>query len=121
MSDRMLQFHLGRTVDRPELDAKKAWRPITDGLRDWRSQLTPPDVECVEAAAGGLLGALAYPRLHPRPSAASSALAAELRARYVAELAAQGARFPTSWLDEAAGRRPMGSGSAAEPEQDPTR
>src|SRR5262249_50846792 len=41
----MLRFHEGRTRDEPGLDAKQAWRPITAGLRDWRSQMPAADVE----------------------------------------------------------------------------
>jgi hypothetical protein len=57
----MLRFHEGRTRNDPGLDAKEAWRPITPGLRDWRSQMPPGDVERFEAAAGDLLDELGYP------------------------------------------------------------
>jgi hypothetical protein len=35
----MLRFHEGRTRKTPGLDAKKAWLPITPGLRNWRTQI----------------------------------------------------------------------------------
>ena len=46
-------------------------QPITSGLRSWRTQMTPDDVERFEAAAGALLDELGYPRhfAHPRPVA----------------------------------------------------
>jgi len=41
---------------------KPASRPITPGLRDWRSQMTSEDTELFEAVAGDTLGNLGYPR-----------------------------------------------------------
>jgi hypothetical protein len=61
-NDAMLRFHGGRTRNDPGLDAKHAWLPVTSGLRDWRSQMPATDVERFEAAAGGLLDELGYPR-----------------------------------------------------------
>src|SRR5215469_385570 len=70
----MLRFHEGRKKSAAPSDVKHAWlpstenksefrlRPITAGLRDWRSQMSHEDVERFEAAAGGLLDELAYPR-----------------------------------------------------------
>ena len=67
----VLRFHEGRTKDDPSLSVKRAWRPITPGLRDWRLQMRAEDVEPFEAAAGRLLDELGYPRavLRPRPEA----------------------------------------------------
>jgi len=74
----MLHFHEGRKRTVPPSDAKHAWlpsagnasefrlRPITAGLRDWRSQMSHADVEKFEAAAGELLDELGYPRAIPR-------------------------------------------------------
>ena len=69
--DAMLRFHEGRTKTDPALDAKRAWRPLTPGLRDWRSQMAAEDVERFEAAAGELLDELGYPRgaMRLRPEA----------------------------------------------------
>lgn len=65
----MLRFHEGRTRRDAGLDAKKAWLPPTPGLRDWRSEMSPEDVERFEAAAGGLLEELGYERasFDPKP------------------------------------------------------
>jgi Sulfotransferase family len=59
--DAMLRFHEGRTKDDPQLDPKEAWRPITVGLRDWRTQMPREEVERFEAVAGPLLHELGYP------------------------------------------------------------
>ncbi len=71
----MLRFHEGRTKADPALGAKTAWRPITPGLRDWRSQMPAEDVERFEAAAGELLDELGHLRaiLSPRPEALEQA------------------------------------------------
>jgi hypothetical protein len=85
----MLGFHEGRTKTKPALDAKRAWLPITPGLRDWRSEMTAGEVERFEVAAGDLLEELGYPRVESNFSeerlenAASiqASLAREVRAR----------------------------------------
>jgi len=59
--ERMLRFHEGRTVDNPRFDAKKAWRPVTRGLRSWRENMSPADVARFEAVAGDLLLETGYP------------------------------------------------------------
>ena len=82
----MLRFHEGRTRNRPGLDAKKAWLPITPGLRNWRSQMSPEDIERFEAAAGELLDELGYPRAFPRPSPEYLEQAARLREAFTGEL-----------------------------------
>jgi hypothetical protein len=58
----MLRFHEGRTRADPGLSAKKAWLPITAGLRSWRSDMTAGDLERFEAVAGAILDELDYPR-----------------------------------------------------------
>src|SRR5688572_8645643 len=40
----MLRFHEGRTRSKPGLSAKKAWQPVTAGLRNWRQQMAPGDL-----------------------------------------------------------------------------
>jgi len=78
----MLRFHEGRERAEPELDAKRAWRPVTPGLRDWRREMTESQVERFEAVAGTLLEELGYERAFPSPSRASHAHAARLRAEF---------------------------------------
>jgi hypothetical protein len=65
--DRMLQFYAVRGGD-PGLEKKCAGLPITQGLRDWRSQMPPEQVENFEAIAGDLLEDLGYRRAVPRLS-----------------------------------------------------
>jgi len=67
--DAMLDFHEGKTKTHPSLSAKKAWLPVTSGLRDWRTEMEIGDVERFEAAAGDLLDELGYERAFPRPAA----------------------------------------------------
>jgi hypothetical protein len=78
-TEQMLAFHVGRTRTRPGRSAKKAWLPPTSGLRDWRNQMRPPDIELFEALAGGLLAELGYERAFPTISAEVAARAEQFR------------------------------------------
>jgi sulfotransferase family protein len=64
----MLEFHKGRTRHDPALESKDRWLPPTAGLRDWRVELSPRDLQLFEALAGGTLAALGY-RLATDPTA----------------------------------------------------
>jgi sulfotransferase family protein len=77
----MLQFHQDHGLDDPGLEATHAGRPITNGLRDWRSEMTADAVERFEAMAGVLLDELGYPRAVPRPGPAALDHAAVIRER----------------------------------------
>jgi hypothetical protein len=92
----MVRFHEGKTVDAPELDAKKAWLPVTPGLRDWRCEMTREELESFEAGSGELLEALDYER-SATPSSAAVAQAHELRRQFALELAARRRRVPAGW------------------------
>jgi hypothetical protein len=63
----ILRFHEGRTRHDPSLSPKHQWLPPTPGLRDWRTQMDPRDVERFEAVAGSLLDELGYERAVPSP------------------------------------------------------
>lgn len=67
--DRMLRHHEGRERPDGRLSAKKSWRPVTSGMRDWRSQMSEYELEGFEAAAGELLEELGYERAVAEPSA----------------------------------------------------
>jgi hypothetical protein len=95
--DAMLKFHEGRTKMKPGLDAKKAWLPITSGLRDWRSQMTLDDVERFEAAAGGLLEELGYPRVVPDPPQEKLEEATRIHHAFTQEVRAKEWRLPEHW------------------------
>jgi hypothetical protein len=93
----MLQFHEGRTRDDPRLDAKKAWRPVTQGLRTWKSELPAADIARFEAAAGALLDELGYERVAPAPSDQQTEHAARIRDRLAKEVRARGRPLPRAW------------------------
>jgi hypothetical protein len=93
--DRMLRFHEGRTKDDPTLTAKQAWRPITPGLRNWRTEMTGDDLERFEAVAGDLLDELGYERGVSDPGQEARSKAAMVRDSYVREAGRQ--RLPDRW------------------------
>jgi hypothetical protein len=93
--ERMLRFHEGRTKDDPRLDAKSAWRPITPGLRSWRTEMPGGDIERFEAVAGELLGELGFLRGVPKPAPAARRQAEVMRDSYVREAGRQ--RLPRHW------------------------
>jgi Sulfotransferase family len=95
--ERMLRFHEGRERDDPSLSAKKAWRPVTAGLRDWRTEMGEEDVERFEAAAGGLLDELGYERAVPEPRPAAVEHAAVVRESFVRDSRKRGQRLPERW------------------------
>ena len=72
------------------MSAKKAWLPPTAGLRDWRRDLAPRELELFEALAGDLLEELGYELAAPSVSA---------------DVAAQAERARAWWSDELARRR----------------
>ena len=67
----MIRFAEGKTrTDLPNArkTPKKAWLPITSGMRNWRTEMPVKDVERFEAAAGNLLEELGYERTFSRPT-----------------------------------------------------
>jgi Sulfotransferase family len=94
--DAMLRFH--ERLPDPRFYAKqKRWRPISTGLRDWRSQMDAGEVECFEAAAGDLLDELGYPRAAPVPSREKLENAVGIRASFIRDVIARGERLPEVW------------------------
>jgi len=77
--DAMLRFHESRADNEPQPSGKPAWRPITSGLRNWKAEMAPEDLENFEAAAGGLLDSLGYPRAVPHPQIESLETASRMR------------------------------------------
>jgi len=64
----MLTYH--RAPDAGTLrDHPRLAEPPTPGLRSWRDQMPPRQVEAFEAIAGDLLSEFGYERAYPRPSA----------------------------------------------------
>jgi len=58
---------------------KRTRRPITSGLRDWRTEMPAEDAERFEAAAGGLLDELGYPRTFSHPGLEKVESASKIR------------------------------------------
>jgi hypothetical protein len=90
----MLHFHEGRTQAEAGLDAKNSWRPITSGLRDWRSQMPPADQECFELAVADLLNELDYPCAFPRPRPDALPRVARVRAAFARDAESLGDWLP---------------------------
>ena len=69
--DAMIRFAEGKTrtdLPNPRKTPKKAWLPITSGMRNWRTEMPVKDVERFEAVAGNLLEELGYERFFSRPT-----------------------------------------------------
>jgi Sulfotransferase family len=88
----MLAYHVGRTRAKPGLGTNKAWLPPTQGVRDWRTQMSAHDVELVEALAGDLLSELGYERAFPKISPPVRAEAKQHRKRWARKVARRTAR-----------------------------
>jgi hypothetical protein len=93
----MLRFHEGRIREGPGLDAKKAWRPVTAGLRSWREQMAPGDVARFEAAAGLLLDELGYQCAEGSVSDEDVERAARLREAFAHDVRARHRPVPEAW------------------------
>jgi hypothetical protein len=93
----MLRFHEGRTRSAPGLSTKRRWLPPTAGLRDWRSEMDPRDLDRFEAAAGELLGELGYERGARRLDPALIARSNLVRSRFGAAVAARRRPLPERW------------------------
>jgi Sulfotransferase family len=67
----MLEYRAGLDRMLPEGHLRdlheNVYRPPTEGLRDWRREMTPEEVAVFEALAGDLLSELGYERTVPRP------------------------------------------------------
>lgn len=72
-------------------------RPPTPGLRKWRTQMPPEEVERFEAAAGELLDELGCPRAFPRIDASARRHAATMRESFTDAMREQSARLPRRW------------------------
>lgn len=77
----MLTYHSDFRAD-PREDHPRLADPPTPGVRDWRTEIPPADVERFEAIAGPLLEELGYERADPRPVRAARARARLERAAF---------------------------------------
>lgn len=77
--------------------SRHASRPPTPGLRKWRAQMAPQQLERFEAAAGELLDELGYPRAFPRIGADVRRQAARMRELFSDAMREKEARLPRTW------------------------
>ena len=77
--------------------SRNAARPPTPGLRRWRTQMPPEEMERFEAAAGDLLDEIGCPRAFPHIGAKVRANAAGLRELFSDTMRERGARLPRRW------------------------
>lgn len=89
--DGMLQYAEGRRRRGADLDAKHEWRPVTVGLRDWRTELSVEDLGLFEALAGDLLAELGYADSGAAVTPEAIEVANRLRARF------EGRPLPQRW------------------------
>ena len=80
----MLDYHVGKTRNEPELSTKQRWLPVTPGLRDWRTRMNERDLELFEALAGDLLSDLGYERAFASISTQMTAVADYCKSRGLA-------------------------------------
>jgi hypothetical protein len=97
--DAMLRFHQGKKrmdLPDPKSRPKRAWLPVTSGLRSWRAEMPRESVERFEAAARDLLEELGYPlATGPKPGAMEHA--ARMREYFARDASSRGKRLPTGW------------------------
>jgi hypothetical protein len=93
----MLRFHEGRTRENSGLSAKKAWQPITPGLRSWRQQMAPADVARFESVGGQLLDHLGYRDVAAQASGVEMPGAARLRDQFAEYARSGGWSVPAAW------------------------
>jgi hypothetical protein len=84
--DAMIRFAEGKTkTDLPNArkTPKKAWLPITPGMRDWRTEMPATEIQHFEAAAGNLLEELGYERTFSRPTPQALEHATRIRKMFI--------------------------------------
>jgi Sulfotransferase family len=91
--DAMLHYH--ETADASS--TRQASRPPTRGLRDWRMQMPPEEVERFEAVAGDLLDELGYPRAFSEIGAKARHHAARMRELFSHDARMRDTRLPRCW------------------------
>jgi hypothetical protein len=96
-SEAMLRFHEGRTKKQANLGSKRSWLPITPGLRDWRTQMPPENIERFEAAAGDLLDQLGYMRRFPDPDQEVQKHATAIYESFTHEIRSRRHLLPKGW------------------------
>jgi Sulfotransferase family len=96
----MVRFSEGKTrIDLPDArrTPKKAWLPVTSGLRDWRTEMKVGDVERFEAVAGDLLDAFGYERAFTEPGPEAIEHAARMQDSFAKVAGSRGQKLPAGW------------------------
>ena len=78
----LMRFNEGRVSSDAGQSANQAWLSPTPGLRDWRAQMPPQEIELFEATAGELLTTLGYERAFEVISPEVAATAERFRRRW---------------------------------------
>jgi hypothetical protein len=98
--DAMIRFAEGKTrTDLPNArkTPKKAWLPITSGMRNWRTEMRVKDVERFETAAGNLLEELGYERTFSRPTPQALEHATRIRKTFSRHVQEREEHPPERW------------------------
>jgi hypothetical protein len=98
----MVRFSEGKTrTDLPNAHKrpKRAWLPVTSGLRDWRTEMEVESVERFEAVSGNLLDELGYERAFPEPGPKAMKHAARMRESFARESRVRGQALPEAWRE----------------------
>jgi hypothetical protein len=95
--DQMVQSYQARATTGLDQDPKHPWIPITPGLRDWETQMSPEDVERFEAFAGAMLDELGYRRAVPCPRPEELEHAKQARDWFARDALSQGYSVPREW------------------------
>jgi hypothetical protein len=101
--DAMIRFAEGKTrTDLPNArkTPKKAWLPITSGMRNWRTEMPVKDVERFEAAAGNLLEELGYERSFSRPTPQALEHATRIRKTFSRDAQEREEHPPERWWQQ---------------------
>jgi hypothetical protein len=95
--DVMIQAYQERVLSSPGRNQKHPWMPITPGLRDWQTQMSPEALKSFEMAAGGLLQELGYCRAAPPPQPLDTEYAALVRDCFARDAHAHRYSVPRTW------------------------
>jgi hypothetical protein len=98
--DAMIRFAEGKTrtdLPNPRKTPKKAWLPITSGMRDWRTEMPAEDLERFEAAARNLLEELGYERSFSRPTPQALEHATSIRKTFSRDVQEREEHPPERW------------------------
>ncbi len=97
-SDAMVGFYEGKTRREPGLCSKDQWLPPTPGLRDWRTQLAPTDIERIETVVEDLLDRFGYERQFDRVGPSVRERVGRVSEAFTADMLARSRNLPEEWV-----------------------